>query len=61
MLYLRPQLQDQRSSWGGEQPQSGDRMRGPDGSRGFSLGLGRDSKLRTIWRRHPRGRTAPIL
>ena len=28
-----PQLQDQRSSLRGDQPQSGHRMRGPDGSR----------------------------
>src|SRR5438034_9318045 len=31
-----PQLQDQRSSFWGDQPQSGHRMRGPDGPRLFS-------------------------
>ena len=32
-----PQLQDHRSSLRGDQPQSGQRMRGPDGSRLFSF------------------------
>jgi len=36
VFHICPQLQDQRSSFRGDQPHRGQRMRGPEGSRPFS-------------------------
>ena len=55
-----PQVHDQRSSLRGDQPQSGQRMRGPDGSRLFSCSSSR-SKTTEDWATSFEKEHVPVL
>ncbi len=54
-----PQLQDQRSSFWGDQPQSGHRMRGPDGSRLFSWSSSRSKTMDDLVESSARAHMSP--